>query len=235
MPTPKTISKEDVQKEIDGYFHKWFHLAKPFVCQSNEGTGIDMFAPLNTRSSDYRLDLGIKGKQAMGGLGIAGYTVASLSIRGTDDQGNQARFTCDTGELINQSLKKHRGKWWTVGVLTLNEESEAEEAAEAMLDSKFAAIRLHELSEMPGAKECAKQYKALTEATARIGGHNIHNRVGPILYYPKKMVLLWEPSGAPTSDGTCWHNQNVRRERELLAGSPQGLSAVELDGPIGQA
>ncbi len=227
-------TKAEVEQIIDEEFHSWFQMANPEVCQSTVGTGIDVFAPAANAQSNYRLLMGLVPIKKFAAVGVDGYIVSSLSIRGLHN-GNQIRVTCDDHEPIDQASDEHRGKWWTVGLLTLKTIEDAKKAAACLMKNEFGAVRLSDLEQMPGAEECREQYTAFKTATARIGGRNPFNKKGPILYDPKRMVLMWEPSGAPLSETTCWHNKNVGREREMLARAPKGLTAAELGGAIGQA
>lgn len=232
-PATETSINDKIELSISQKFHPWFGMAEPNVCQSTAGTGIDIFAPANNAASDYRLALGLNPAKLMAAAGVDNFIVSSLSIRGTQN-GNQIRFTCDDRAMINQGDRIHRGKWWTVGLLTLQSEEDAKKAAAALMKGEFAAIVFDNLRHLEGAEECKEQYTALSQATARIGGDNLFGRKGVLLYDLKKMVLMWEPSGAPLSETTCWHNENIKRRREALAGTPQGITASELSGPVGQ-
>lgn len=217
-------------KQISELFHKWFVMAHKRVCQSAQGTGIDVFDPKGASARRYALALEGNAKKAIQASGIIGYSIASMSIRGADSDGNQIRFTCDDLEGIKQSDDENRGKWWTVAAMMCQSPEDAVQAANALGEAKFAAITFNDLREFPEAEECLGQYEAMENATQRVGGSNLYKKQGTHLFNLANMVLIWEPSGAPGLEQTCWTNRNLMREASLSAQVPSGNLSAAIGG-----
>lgn len=198
--TSKASVREKVIQYTSQALGSFLSHAKPKICTKKEDEGVNIYFP--QRSGPRSVDLMNAAIPAFAGKVKS---VGSLSIRQFDEDHNQFRINCQTGEAM---LETQRGSWWSVAIVQTQTAEQAQEAAGELQDQGIATVVLSDAEALITDERAKAAIKAITSHTfpsneIKIPG--IERKLKPA-WDPKKLVIMFTPSGSEMNPNSCWTN-----------------------------
>jgi hypothetical protein len=201
----KVDQRSAIEKAIGKHVDELFSRSEPQVANSSND-GVDIFLPFG--SATRRVHLHGRAKEACGNHVL---NVGSMSVKTHDENGNpQRRISCSPPYNVVVMDRPH---WWSIGFAELNSEDAAQAAVAKLCEGNspvFCAV-MADLEKYLSNKDSKAAYKAFEEFVVPARGIQVDGitRKRSPRYNLTKLVIFYEPSGAPTAPDTVWSNALV--------------------------